>query len=186
MGTVTSLMAASATNEELLSRSAVYSLSGCFESTLGDVRLGTTCAICSGRSAGSGVKSRALTPLKIVVLPRMPIASVSTATIAKPGARIERPHGVPQVLTQRGEEREAALVAMGFDRLRHAAELGAAPRDAPPRASCPGARTRPAASAMCASISARSSRSRLASPPKRPRRRARKIRRAVTIARPES
>jgi hypothetical protein len=33
------------------------------------------------------VKSRALTPLKIVVLPGMPIASVSTATIAKPGAR---------------------------------------------------------------------------------------------------
>ena len=59
------------------------------------------CAICSGRSVGSGVKSRALTPLKIVVLPRMPIASVSTATIAKPGCADERADGVPQVLSER-------------------------------------------------------------------------------------
>jgi hypothetical protein len=48
----------------------------------------TTWTICSGRSIGSSVKSNALTAPRIVVLPRMPIASVRTATMAKPGARV--------------------------------------------------------------------------------------------------
>jgi hypothetical protein len=84
---------------------------------------GTICAICSGRSAGSGVKSTALTPLKIVVVPRMPSASVRTATIAKVGGAHQRPNGVVKVLPHRGEAGEAALGAMGFHRLGDAAKL---------------------------------------------------------------
>ncbi len=46
-----------------------------------------TWAICSGCFVGSGVYRMAFTPLKTVVFPRIPIASVKMATIAKPGAR---------------------------------------------------------------------------------------------------
>ena len=82
-----------------------------------------TSAICWGRSAGNGAKSRALTPLKTVVFPRIPIASVRMAIDREAGRADERADGVSQVLRERREEREAALGAMGFDGLCDAAEL---------------------------------------------------------------
>ena len=67
--------------------------------------------------------------VKIAVLAPMPSASVSSAAAVKPGVRRSMRSAVADVLPERLEERQAALIAPGLGDLRLAAEFE--PRRAP-------------------------------------------------------
>ena len=124
MGTVTSLIAASAANEELWSRSVVYSLYVCFANRarcrlpredLGDLFRAL------GRQRGEEQGVDAAEDRRIAENPNR---QRQHGDDREAGRTDQRPDGVPKVLTQRGEEREAPALAMGFDGLGDPAESG--------------------------------------------------------------
>ena len=85
----------------------------------------------SGLAYGSGFRSTASTTVKIAVFAPMPSVSVRSAAAVKPGRPAEHAEAVPDVLPQRFQERQAALIAPRVCDLRLAAERE--PRRAPRR-----------------------------------------------------